>query len=93
MLSANILQATTWKNSLTDVERDYVRRVLEKLPEDSRIVIYLHYWMDIEFIEIAKTLGVRLKEIQFIHDATLRLLSKVFRQQLTEQHKTKGTAA
>ena len=94
MLSAKILQTTSWKNSLNDVEKDYVRKVLEKLPEDSRIIIYLHYWRDIELSDIAKTLGVRLREIQFVHDATLRLLSKVFSQKLDEQQlKPKGTAA
>ena len=85
MLSENILEMRSWKNSLNDCDREYIAQVLEKLPQDSRIVIFLHYWRDIEFEDIAEVLGVRLKEVEFIHNITLRLLSKVFSQKLNEQ--------
>lgn len=85
MLSENILEMRSWKNSLNDCDREYIAQILEKLPQDSRIVIFLHYWRDIEFEDIAEVLGVRLKEVEFIHNITLRLLSKVFSQKLNEQ--------
>ncbi|MBK7962377.1 MAG: hypothetical protein IPK04_15045 [Bdellovibrionales bacterium] len=75
----------SWKNSLNDCDREYIAQILEKLPQDSRIIIFLHYWRDIEFEDIAEVLGVRLKEVEFIHNITLRLLSKVFSQKLNEQ--------
>jgi DNA-directed RNA polymerase specialized sigma24 family protein len=87
VISENILEVRSWKNSLNDCERDYIAQVLEKLPEDSRIVIFLHYWRDIELGDIAEVLGVRLKEVEFIHNMTLRLLSKVFGQKLNEQRR------
>lgn len=82
MLSAKVMEAKTWRNSLSERDRDYMNQVLEKLPEDSRIVIYLHYWLDIELKDIAEVLGTKLSEVEFIHNLTLRLLSKVFRQKL-----------
>ncbi len=85
MLSENILEMRSWKNSLNDCDREYIAQILEKLPQDSRIIIFLHYWRDIEFEDIAEVLGVRLKEVEFIHNITLRLLSKVFSQKLNEQ--------
>lgn len=78
MLSKSVREAQSWRNSLTAQDREYVNQVLEKLPEDSRIVIYLHYWRDLELKDIAEVLGVRLNDVEFIHKATLRLLSKVF---------------
>ena len=86
MLSDKILELRNCKNSLSDYEKDYIAQVLEKLPHDSRIVIFLHYWRDIEFKEIAKVLGARLQEVEFIHDVTLRLLSKIFHQKFNEQN-------
>lgn len=85
MLSAKILEAKSWKNSLNEKDREYVAQVLEKLPQDSRIVIFLHYWRDIELEKIAEVLGVPLSEVFFIHNATLRLLSKIFGHKLNEQ--------
>ena len=93
MLSEKILEMRSWKNSLSDCEREYIAQVLEKLPEDSRIVIFLHYWRDIEFEDIAEVLGVRLREVEFIHNMTLRLLSKVFSQKLNEQKRQSGEVA
>lgn len=93
MLSEKILEVRSWKNSLSDCEREYIAQVLEKLPEDSRIVIFLHYWRDIEFEDIAEVLGIRLKEVEFIHNMTLRLLSKVFSQKLNEQKRQSGEVA
>lgn len=93
MLSEKILEVRSWKNSLSDCEREYIAQVLEKLPEDSRIVIFLHYWRDIEFEDIAEVLGVRLREVEFIHNMTLRLLSKVFSQKLNEQKRQSGEVA
>ncbi len=93
MLSENILEMRSWKNSLNDCDREYIAQVLEKLPQDSRIVIFLHYWRDIEFEDIAEVLGVRLKEVEFIHNITLRLLSKVFSQKLNEQKRQSGEVA
>ncbi len=85
MLSEKILELWSWRNSLSDCEQEYIAQVLEKLPEDSRIVIYLRYWRDIEFKDIAEVLGVRLKEVESIHHMTLLLLAKVFSQKLNEQ--------
>jgi DNA-directed RNA polymerase specialized sigma24 family protein len=82
MLSAKVMEAKTWRNSLNEKDREYMNRVIEKLPQDSRIVIYLHYWLDLEFKDIAEVLGTMLREVEFIHNVTLRLLSKVFRQKL-----------
>jgi len=93
VLSEKILEMRSWKNSLSDCEREYIAQVLEKLPEDSRIVIFLHYWRDIEFEDIAEVLGVRLREVEFIHNMTLRLLSKVFSQKLNEQKRQSGEVA
>ena len=93
MLSENILEMRSWKNSLNDCDREYIAQILEKLPQDSRIVIFLHYWRDIEFEDIAEVLGVRLKEVEFIHNITLRLLSKVFSQKLNEQKRQSGEVA
>lgn len=93
MLSEKILEVRSWKNSLSDCEREYIAQVLEKLPEDSRIVIFLHYWRDIEFEDIAEVLGVRLREVEFIHNMTLQLLSKVFSQKLNEQKRQSGEVA
>ena len=93
MLSENILEMRSWKYSLNDCDREYIAQILEKLPEDSRIVIFLHYWRDIEFEDIAEVLGVRLKEVEFIHSITLRLLSKVFSQKLNEQKSQSGEVA
>lgn len=93
MLSYKILEVRSWKNSLSDCEREHIAQVLEKLPEDSRIVIFLHYWRDIEFEDIAEVLGVRLREVEFIHNMTLRLLSKVFSQKLNEQKRQSGEVA
>ena len=93
MLSEKVLEVRNWKNSLTDFDREYIGQALEKLPEDSRIVIFLHYWRDIEFEDIADVLGVRLKEIEFIHKVTLQLLSKVFSQKLNEQKNQSGEVA
>ncbi len=93
MLSEKIMEVRSWKNSLSDCEREYIAQVLEKLPEDSRIVIFLHYWRDIEFEDIAEVLGVRLREVEFIHNMTLRLLSKVFSQKLNEQKRQSGEVA
>lgn len=83
----------SWKNSLNDCDREYIAQILEKLPQDSRIVIFLYYWRDIEFEDIAEVLGVRLKEVEFIHNITLRLLSKVFSQKLNEQKRQSGEVA
>lgn len=60
-------------------------QVLEKLPEDSRLIIFLHYWRDLDLKEIADVMGVHLREVEFIHNATLRLLSKVFGKKLNER--------
>lgn len=68
-------------------------QVLEKLPQDSRLVIFLHYWRDIEFKEIASVMNVPLKEIEFIHRATLRLLSKVLSKKLNNQKSQSGEVA
>ena len=40
-----------------------MNQVLERLPEDSRIVIYLHYWLDTELKDIAEVLGTKLSEV------------------------------
>ncbi len=93
MLSEKILEVQSWKYSLNDCDREYIAQVLEKLPEDSRIVIFLHYWRDIEFEDIAEVLGIRLREVEFIHNMTLRLLSKVFSQKLNEQKRQSGEVA
>lgn len=93
MISKEILEARSWRNSLTESEREYMIQVLEKLPQDSRLVIFLHYWRDIEFKEIADVMGVPIKEIEFIHRATLRLLSKVFGKKLNEQKNQSGEVA
>ncbi len=93
MLSENILEMRSWKNSLNDCDREYIAQILEKLPQDSRIVIFLHYWRDIEFEDIAEVLGVQLKEVEFIHNMTLRLLSKAFSQKLNEQKRQSGEVA
>lgn len=85
MLSENLLDLRSWKNSLSEPEREYIVQILEKLPEDSRIVIFLHYWRDFELKEIAKVINVRLKDVEFIHNVTLRLLSKVFLKKLNQQ--------
>ncbi|MBL7542838.1 MAG: hypothetical protein JNL11_03435 [Bdellovibrionaceae bacterium] len=93
MISKEILEARSWRNSLTEAEREYMIQVLEKLPQDSRLVIFLHYWRDIEFKEIAEVMGVTMNEIEFIHRATLRLLSKVFGKKLNEQKNQSGEVA
>ena len=69
-------------------------RVLEKLPEDSRIVIFLHYWRDIDIPRIAELMGLQIRKVDYIHKMTLQLLSKVFIQKLNEQrHQLKEVAA
>lgn len=85
MPSEKILKTRSWKNSLNDSEREYITQILEKLPEDSRIVIFLHYWKNFEFEDIANVLGVRRRKVEFIHNVTLKLLSKIFVQNLNEQ--------
>lgn len=70
---------------MNDCEREYIAQILEKLPEDSRIVIFLHYWRDSEFEHIAEVLGVRPRQVEFIHRMTLQILSKVFVQKLNDQ--------
>lgn len=85
MLSAEVLETRSWRNSLSESDKEYMIQVLEKLPEDSRLVVFLHYWRDLELKEIAEVMGVRLKEVEFIHNATLRLLSKVFGKKLNER--------
>lgn len=88
MLSQKILETQHWKNSLDESDVRYIWKVLEKLPEDSKVIIFLRYWRNIEFDEIAETLGVSLRKIKFIHDMTLRLLSKVFLNNLNDQKTT-----
>lgn len=94
MLSAKVMDAKSWRNSLNKKDREYVLRVLEKLPEDSRTVIYLRYWRDFELCDIADILGIRRGEVEFIHRMTLQLLSKIFGQKLTvTKSQTMGVAA
>jgi len=76
MLSENILKAESWKNSLSIEDKEYVHTVLSKLPQDSRVIIFLRYWRDFEFEDIAKTLGIALSEVFAVHDLTIQLLSK-----------------
>lgn len=90
MLSRKILEAHRWKNSLDESDVRYIWKVLEKLPEDSKVIIFLRYWRNIEFDEIAETLGLSLRKIKFIHDMTLRLLSKVFLHNLNDQKTNYG---
>lgn len=85
MLSIQIWEASCWKNSLGQKDREYINNVLKILPENSRIVIFLHYWRGIEFEEIAELMSVRLKEVELIHIKTLQLLSKVFRQKIKKE--------
>lgn len=91
MISEKILELKSWKNSFNEMELDYISKVLEKLPDDSRIVIFLHYWRDIEFEDIADALCIPQKEVEFIHNVTLRLLSKVFRQKFIKQKSMEAT--
>ena len=94
MLSHGIWENKSWKNSLTESDRELIMLSMEKLPYDSKIVIFLHYWREIEFKEIAEVLGIKLKEVEFIHNATLQLLSKVFGKRTHEQrNQLKGVAA
>ena len=79
MLSENVWEANSWTNSLSEDDREYMNQVLEKLPEDSRVIIFLHYWMDMEPKEIAEVMGMGLKKIDSIHNSTLQFLSKVFK--------------
>lgn len=72
---------------MNDCEREYIAQILEKLPEDSRIVIFLHYWRGIEFENIAEVLGVRPRQVEFIHRMTLQILSKVFVQKLNDRRR------
>jgi len=76
MLSQEVLTAQSWKNSLNTEDKEYLQAVLSKLPQDSRIIIFLRYWRDFEFEDIAKVLGIALSEVFTVHDLTLRLLSK-----------------
>ena len=78
MLSTEVLKRQSWRNSLTSSDKEYMERVLEKLPEDSRLVIFLHYWRDFELKDIADVMGTCLKEVELIHNMTLQLLSKAF---------------
>lgn len=76
MLFQKIAESKSWENLLNSRDKEELHRKLEKLPEDSRAIIYLRYWKNIEFKEIAEVLGLRLRQVEYIHEITLRLLSK-----------------
>ncbi len=66
------------KVSLTQEEKQCLRFVVSKLPEDPRVIVYLRYWRGLDFNEISVVMGISLKEVIFIHNKTLQLLKALF---------------
>ncbi len=92
MFSEKIRKARSWKNLLSESEIDYLLKILSKLPHDSRIVIFLCYWRDLELDDIASILGISRKETDYIHDMTLQLLTKVLSKQPHYQNQMETSA-
>lgn len=94
MISESILESRSWKNCLDDNEKRNFHLVLSKLPEDARIVIFLRYWRDFEFEDIAITLGQRLSQVHQTHKLTIQLLSKVLigNMNSSQSHKKEAVA-
>ena len=94
MLLSKFLKNRSWRDSLTETDKKYMEQVLQKLPNDSRIVIFLHYWRDIGLQDIADIMGVCLKEVVLIHNITLQMLSKAFGKTINnEKYQSRKVAA
>ncbi len=48
------------------------------LPEDARVIVYLRYWREFEFSEIAKAIEMKQNEVIFVHSKALQILKAVF---------------
>lgn len=55
-------------------EADWVRRAVQRLPEDQRLALVLRHWQGLTYGEIAETLGVPLGTVKWrLHDAMRKL--------------------
>lgn len=55
-------------------EADLVRRAVERLPEDQRLVLVLRHWQGLTYKEVAEALGVPLGTVKWrLHEALRKL--------------------
>lgn len=57
-------------------ESSELKKLLETLPEDERNILYLKYWEDCTFVEIAKQINMKESRVFQIHKKLIRKLKK-----------------
>ena len=68
----------SWARFLSSDEKKYVSFLVKRLPADARHILYLRYWRDFEFNEIAKAIKMKPNEVLFVHSKALQILKAVF---------------
>lgn len=81
-MNSNLLiraaSAHSWARFLSSNEKKYVSFLVEMLPADARYIVYLRYWRDFEFSEIAKAIEMKPNEVSFVHSKALQILKATF---------------
>lgn len=73
-----IQSINSWVRFLSSNEKKYVGSVVEMLSEDARVIVYLRYWREFEFSEIAKAIKMKQNEVIFVHSKALQILKAIF---------------
>ncbi len=57
-----------------------VNKLIEKLPPQTRLILFLHYYEDLTFLEISEILNEPLNTVKSRHQRALKFLKRIIKE-------------
>jgi DNA-directed RNA polymerase specialized sigma24 family protein len=68
--------ARAWSFPLSEERKKEVEKIARTLPMDEAAVVYLKYWLNMGFGQIAKTLGMKFYDVCIAHENAIAILKE-----------------
>ena len=68
--------ARKWSFPLSEKRKQEVEKNVMQLPVDERTIVYLKYWLNMSFGQIAKTLGMDFYDVRVAHENAVAILKR-----------------